>query len=105
MASEAAMLGVPSVYVDNEGRGYTNELENKYGIVFNYTESFDDQIQSIQTGVRILQGTGGEWDKLRSKIISEKVDLTKMLLWVINNIPQSLFLFDNNLLDMELFRY
>ena len=54
MASESAVLGVPAIYIDNEGRGYTTEQENKYGLVYNYTESHEDQIKSIKKGVEIL---------------------------------------------------
>ena len=38
MASEAAVLGVPAIYLDNTGRCYTREEEEKYGLVFNFTE-------------------------------------------------------------------
>lgn len=32
MASEAAVLGVPAVYAAKTGRGYTNELDRRYGL-------------------------------------------------------------------------
>ncbi len=35
MASEAAVLGVPALYIANTGRGYTNEQEARYGLVTN----------------------------------------------------------------------
>lgn len=35
MASECAVLGVPSVYAATTGRGYTDEQERKYGLVHN----------------------------------------------------------------------
>jgi len=38
MASEAACLGVPAVYVSPHGRGYTDEQERRYGLVHNFTE-------------------------------------------------------------------
>jgi predicted glycosyltransferase len=37
MASECAVLGTPAIYLDNQGRGYTDEQEKKYGLVFNFT--------------------------------------------------------------------
>jgi len=36
MASEAACLGTPAIYVDDRGRGYTDEQERRYGLVFNF---------------------------------------------------------------------
>jgi len=32
MASEAAALGTPSILIDEQGRGYTDELESRYGL-------------------------------------------------------------------------
>ena len=31
MVSESAMLGVPGIYIDNTGRYYTRDLQDKYG--------------------------------------------------------------------------
>ena len=50
MASEFACLGTPAIYLDNDGRGYTDELEEKYEMVFNFSESNEDQIKSMQKG-------------------------------------------------------
>lgn len=38
MASECAVLGVPAIYAAETGRGYTDELESRYGLVFNCKE-------------------------------------------------------------------
>jgi len=37
------MPGVPAIYVDSAGRCYTRAEEEKYGMVFNFNESADDQ--------------------------------------------------------------
>jgi hypothetical protein len=42
MASECAVLGVPSVYAANTGRGYTDEQESRYGLVRN-ARSLDER--------------------------------------------------------------
>ena len=39
MASEAAVLGTPAIFIDDIGRGYTDEQESNYEIVYNFTES------------------------------------------------------------------
>ena len=44
---EAAVLGTPSIYIDDKGRGYTDEQESEYKMVFNFSESERDQIRSI----------------------------------------------------------
>lgn len=39
MASESGMLGVPAIYFDGKGRGYTDEQEKRYGLVHNFRTS------------------------------------------------------------------
>jgi uncharacterized protein len=90
MASECAVLGVPAIFIDNEGRGYTDEEEKSYGLVFNYTESEDDQISAIEKGSELLRDTLPEtWKERRNKLLSEKIDVTGFLLWFVENYPES----------------
>lgn len=91
MASESAVLGVPSIYLDNEGRGYTDEQERKYGLVYNYTESESDQLMSIVKGVEILKSNQKkEWFNKREKLLNDKIDLTAFLENFVENYPDSL---------------
>jgi predicted glycosyltransferase len=81
MASECAVLGTPAIYLDNDGRGYTDEEESEYGLVFNYSESQDDQVKSILKGVDLLRHHGNqkEWQKKRRSILLDKVDPTQFM--------------------------
>ena len=36
MASEAACLGIPAIFISNTGRGYTTEQDKKYGLIKHY---------------------------------------------------------------------
>ena len=47
MASECAVLGTPAIFLDDDGRGYTDEQEQLYGAVFNFTESLHDEQPAI----------------------------------------------------------
>lgn len=90
MASESAVLGVPAIYIDDQGRGYTDEQEVKYGLVFNYSESPEDQIKSIEMGEELLMQNGKiQWNHKRNKILKEKIDLTQFLEKFIINYPES----------------
>jgi uncharacterized protein len=91
MASECAVLGVPSIYLDDVGRGYTDEEEAKYNLVFNYSESLDDQENSIKKGVELLQniGTKNIWRNYHQKLLNDKIDITGLLVWFIENYPES----------------
>jgi predicted glycosyltransferase len=46
MASEAAVMGVPSIYVSNTQRGYLNELEIKYGLAYTVTRK-DEALEKV----------------------------------------------------------
>ncbi len=81
MASEAAMLGIPAIYLDNTGRLYTREQEEKYGLVFNYTESEQDQQRAIARGLELLTTPGikEQWQQKRARMLREKIDVTRWL--------------------------
>ena len=87
MASECAVLGTPAIFLDNDGRPYTNEEEGKYGLVFNYSESLEDQELSIQKGVELLKQVNlkQEWEIRRQKMLSDKIDGTAFMLSLIAN--------------------
>lgn len=78
MASEGAVLGVPGVYIDPKGRGYTDEQEREYGIVHNFTHK--QQMEAIKRAVSILSDYQREkWRAIGKRIIKEKVDVSEMI--------------------------
>jgi len=85
MAAEAAVLGVPSVYVDNEGRGYTDDIEHRYGLIQRFGESEVQQIQAINRAVQILADPTAA-NKARNaslKLISEHTDITAIFMQMV----------------------
>jgi len=91
MASECAMLGTPAIFLDNKGRGYTDELEQKYNLIFNFTESIKDQKKSIQKGIELLsiKGIKQEYQHRRDKMLSDKIDVTAFMVWFVEYYPKS----------------
>jgi predicted glycosyltransferase len=80
MVSEGAVLGVPGVYIDPVGRGYTDEQEREYGIVFNFNHK--QQKEAINKAVSILsnyQNQKEKWRAIGKRIIEEKIDVTEMM--------------------------
>ena len=88
MVSEGVMLGVPGVYIDSTGRLYTNELEQKYGLCFNFSESTDDQQLAIDKGIQLLQREKRTLPNYR-KMLNEHIDPTVFLCWFVENYPES----------------
>jgi predicted glycosyltransferase len=86
MASECAVLGTPAIYLDNQGRGYTDEQEEKYGLVFNFTESMAHQEESIRKAIELLKTPNlrEEWQKRRQKMLSETIDVTAFMVRLID---------------------
>lgn len=78
MAAEAAVLGVPAIYIDNTGRGYTRELEGKYKLMFGFGEDDSSVKRALDKAVALLGDPGvlPEWQKRRKKMLAGKVDLT-----------------------------
>ncbi len=77
MASEAAMLGVPAVYVNSLQLGYLKELEKDYQLVHNYTR----QEPALQKALELLQKPNlkEEYQKRRKKMLDEKVEVTQWM--------------------------
>ncbi len=91
MASESAVLGTPAIYLDDAGRGYTNEQEKQYGLIFNYGESMTEQKESIQKGIELLRQPQikTEWQGRRQRMLSESIDVTEFMVWFLENYPES----------------
>ena len=78
MCSEGAVLGVPGVYVDPIGRGYTDEQERDYDLVFNFTS--EQQNDAIARGVQVLANYHQDgWRAKGKQLLEEKIDVTELL--------------------------
>jgi len=91
MAAESAMLGVPSIFIDSQGRGYTNELEEKYELVYNYKPTQEGFNYALNKAVDILKthDQPNAFQALKEKMLSHKIDVTSFLVWFIENYPKS----------------
>ncbi|MBA2860466.1 DUF354 domain-containing protein [Methanococcus maripaludis] len=81
MASEAAVLGTPALYVNTLKLGYLNEQESKYGLVYN----FSDEKGVLEKAIQLLNTSNlkEESNKKREKLLSDKIDVTKFMVRVI----------------------
>ena len=83
MASEAAVLGVPAFYVADTGRGYTDELEKRYGLVFNY--KLAQAPDALEHALSLLDDPSlpGIMKGRRERMLLERVDATS---WMLNYV-------------------
>ena len=78
-AAESAVLGTPAVYVNSLSLGYTTELEERYGLVFNY-HGEDRHARSLETAVEILESDEQTtWEDRRERLLAETVDVTEVV--------------------------
>ena len=85
-ASESVVLGTPAIYINSLNAGLFDE-EQKRGLLYHiYLYS-----EIISTARMILQDNdyykhfNDDWQKM----INEKIDPTKLLIWFIENYPDS----------------
>lgn len=98
MVSEAAMLGVPGIFIDDTGRAYTKDLQDTYDLVYNFSESDDDQNSAINKGIELLKNknSGKEWLTKHRAMLAEKTNVTSFLEWFISTWPESFKIMKND---------
>jgi len=91
MASEAAIMGVPTIFLDDKGRFYTDEEEKKYGLVYNYYLSEENIYEALDQAVQLIKNTHLKADMMerKQKLISDHIDVTAFLVWFTLEFPQS----------------
>jgi hypothetical protein len=91
MASEAAMLGIPSLRCNSfTGRiSYLEEQENKYGLTYGFRpECFDDLIKKLHVLLE-CPDLKNLWKEKQKRMLAEKIDVTKFWSWFVENYPES----------------
>jgi predicted glycosyltransferase len=88
MASEAACLGIPAIFISNTGRGYTTEQDKKYGIIKHYRlDQWREMVQTLRRWA--VDDLRGEWQKKRWIMLREKIDVTAWMVDLVENYPES----------------
>lgn len=79
MSSEAAVLGVPAVFIATSGRGYTDDQEKRYGLVRHFTEDeYDRAVEAIEGR---LAGSPRNFGRAaRKRLLDDKIDVTQWMI-------------------------
>ncbi len=79
MASEAAMLGIPAVYIAKSSRGYVDELCDKYSLIERYHHTEFELAYSKIKEVLLHREELEHFQIKREKMLSAKIDVTKFI--------------------------
>ncbi len=88
MAAEAAVMGIPAIFVSAEKFAYISELE-AFGLLFHYHP--DDLQSSLEKLDAILEGnpSNSHFKKAQAQLLREKIDMTAFMVWFIEALPES----------------
>ncbi len=88
MTTESALLGTPSIYISSLAGTMGNLIElEKYGVVFSYKNYYEALNKAID--IFNQNYTKNIWRDKRDIIFREKIDLTALMVWFIENYPES----------------
>src|SRR6185436_17314977 len=79
MACESAMLGTPAILVSTSRGGFTEELEERYGMVFTYDDPRHGQEQALRQAETLLGDpeTPRRWAEKRAAMLSDQENITR----------------------------
>lgn len=81
MACESAILGTPAIFVSKSRRGYTDELESKYDLLYSFSDPKNNQQNALDKARQLLndENTKKNWLKKKDKLLKDKIDVTKFI--------------------------
>jgi predicted glycosyltransferase len=104
MSTESAILGTPALFVSTSRRGYTDELESKYDMLYTFSDPHDAQKKALEKAIELLEDkdTKKKWQKKRKILLDEKIDVTKFMTEFIEGYPESFHILQKNNVYAEL---
>ncbi|MBM3405152.1 MAG: DUF354 domain-containing protein [Bacteroidetes bacterium] len=92
MTSEAAILGTPALKCNTyAGRlSVPNELEAKYGLCYSFLPSEFENLMSKARELLSIPDIKSQWEVKRKRFLDDKIDVTAMMLWFVENYPESI---------------
>ena len=87
MATEAGLLGTPSIYISSlvGTMGNFDELEKRYDLVY----QFQNQKLAFRKALQLLEDKDLKikWQRKKDKLLAEKIDVTRFMTDFIENYP------------------
>jgi predicted glycosyltransferase len=78
MASECAMLGTPAIFLSTSRRGYIDELQDRYGMVYSFNDPKTGQQNALAKARELLDdpATPARWRAKRDHMLADLIDVT-----------------------------
>jgi len=98
MAAEAGVLGVPFVRFNGfVGKlGYLNELENKYKLGYGIKPSEPERLLEVINDLVRMENRTEIFKIRRMNMLKDKINLTSLMVWLIENYPDSIKMIMDN---------
>jgi len=93
MTAEAAVLGTPAIRCNTfVGRiSYLEELEHKYGLTYGFLPSDEERMLDKIMELLNARDLKKTWQDKRSRMLQDKIDLTRWMVDFIVNYPESFY--------------
>jgi len=81
IASECAVLGTHAIYINTLRLGYTDEEEQRYDLVYNYSNPETMEDGALNKAIELLESSD-LWEKgkiKREKLLADKIDVTSFM--------------------------
>ncbi len=101
MAAESAVLGTPAVYVNSLSMGYTEELEEHYGLFFGFHGEGRHEAGLEKATMLLERDRTRDWERRREQLLSEKQDTTDVILRIVRALGLSNMEPDDIVADRE----
>ena len=90
-ASECAVLGTHAIFVNTLRLGYTDEEEEKYNLVYNFSDEKTMEKQAFDKALELLKNNNlrEEGKRKREKLLKDKIDVTAFMVWFVEKYPES----------------
>ncbi len=84
MSAEAAVLGVPSVFINDNCWGYIRELNDRYGLVHYFKNNKEEREKAFEKSLTVLKSESRElYIEARKQLLTDKKNLSKIMLEIV----------------------
>lgn len=87
MASECAMLGTPAIFLSTSRRGYIDEQQSRYEMVYSFNNPATGQQAALDKAAELLTDptTPERWQAKRQRMLADLIDVTG---YIVETVPQ-----------------